>query len=288
MLNKLLLLLLSLGTFFGCDQNDSKVKIIKLGDEKLSVQFQAPSEKMRSSDLLKLVFEVEHNHRAQISVLSTNEDFGSFEFLEQEINSLAVVSPERLKSQILLTLEPGLPAKHQLPSLILQSLEQNGKKYVVSIPPMSFDVISVLPTENTELQAIEKNLDGEAVSGFLLMGFGIGIIVMLVVVTSHLMTADKKHSSEVSLDPDVLIDLRKGVKSFAELEKLICRFVRVRHGLDLAPLDKMRSQVQLDESLNSLINTMEAARFAVEPAGYEAYVKSFEKILVDHQSGSEA
>ena len=182
MRNKLVLLLLLYSAFFGCDQSVSKVEMISLGDEKLKVQFIKPEHKLRSSDLLKIKFEVEHQHGAQISLLSTNEDFTSFELLDQQVSSVAIVTPERVKSEILLVLEPGLPAKHDLPSLIIQSLEKSGTKYVVSIPPMTFDVISVLPNETTELQEIEKNLDGEAVSEFLLTSFGLGVILILLVI----------------------------------------------------------------------------------------------------------
>ena len=287
MLNKVLIFICCFTAFVACDQKHVEPEMLILGDERLSVSMTKPQKEMRSSDLLNLTFEIEHHHQAQITIISTTEDFGSFDFVEQEINSLGVVSPERVKSQIVLTLEPSLPASHGLPSLIIQSLEKSGEKYVLSIPPMNFEVLSVLSNQGTELQDIEKKLDGEAISVPLVISLSLGVLVALFVIVSYLATADTKHKTEVSLDPDILTDLRRGVKGFADLELLICRFIRADYKIDLAPLDAMRTQVELDQKLNGLISSMEEDRFAIESAGHEAHVKIFEEILISRQAGGD-
>ena len=281
-----IILILWILLLVACEPKQEKAKSIELGDEGFKVTYLEPPYTMRSSDLLHLEFLVEHHYDSQLSLRVANDDFGSFALLELKKTPAGVISPTHIQTNVKLSLEPGLPGQHQLPSLMIIARDSSVNKGEIQVPKMSFEVTSVLPKATIDLQMNEMRLSGDPLSVPLIISLSLGAGFSLLILASYLFVKDSEHQISALIDGDLQKDLRKGVASSREFEHLLCRYLRLLHGIDLAPLHVMSSSNQLTDLDKELIADFEQARFStVEQVTLDTLVVRLKGLLDEAQRG---
>jgi len=137
--------------FVSCKQSTEDIsltQVVESGDIKVQVK---PSAKVfRTCDLLELSIEIFYPQDFKIKLPDSKSNFGDFSVYQINQNSPVNIDENFNKLYQIIILEPGLPAKHKLPSLTISYWDIKNKEHKISTDAIDFEVKSILKGETSE------------------------------------------------------------------------------------------------------------------------------------------